>query len=137
MLLLHAQRALIIAVIAANGTLAIWAYVVHRRGQRTVSRGFWTVLLIILAFLIVQVASGIALLLSGARPRGNWPLHLLYGVLVGALAVYQVGLRPGGFVPAQHILLGLNPRSPSGLALICLMQAALIARAYATGIFGR
>ncbi len=135
MLVLHAQRTLITAVIVANVVLALWGFLAHRRGQRTVSSGFWTLLLVMEALLVLQVATGVVLAVVGARPRSG--LHFLYGVLVGALALYQFGLRPGGFVRGQHMLWGLNPRAASGIALICLTQAALVARAYTTGAFGR
>ncbi len=135
MLVLHAQRTLITAVIVANVVLALWGFLAHRRGQRTVSSGFWTLLLVMEAVLALQVATGVVMTVAGARPRSG--LHFLYGALVGALAIYQFGLRPGGFVRGQHVLWGLNPRSASGIALICLTQAALVARAYTTGAFGR
>ena len=136
MLALHAQSTLIVATIVGNALLALWAFLTSRRGRRTLGSGFWTVLLVVLAVMALQMAAGVVLALGGARPR-SW-LHFLYAVLVSGLGIYQFGLRPGGFVRAQSFpLFGADPHSASGMALICLTQAALVARAYTTGAFGR
>lgn len=133
---LHSLPVLIVAAFVGNTVLAGWAFVVHRRGRRTLGHGFWTLVLVVLALLTVQVAAGVVLALGGARPR-TW-LHFLYGVVVAGVSLLQFGLRPGGFVRAQQLLwIGLDPHSPRGMALICLTQAALIARAYTTGALGR
>ncbi len=136
MLALHAHRGLIAATVLANVALAVWAFLVHLQGRRIVSREFWTVLLIAVAVMALQMAAGIVLTVAGTRPR-TW-LHFLYAVLVASVAMYQFGLRPGGFVRSRHAFwMGRDPHSPAGLVLICLLQAALMARAFTTGAFGR
>ncbi len=137
-LTVHSRGTLIFITIVGNAGLAVWALVVHWRRRRTLGSGFWSLLLFVLALLTVQMAAGAVVALGGARPR-TW-LHFLYAVLVAGVAVYQFGLRPQGFMRPQRMLLGsigLDPHSPLGMALICLTQAALIARAYTTGALGR
>ncbi|MDQ7820289.1 MAG: hypothetical protein QN173_05060 [Armatimonadota bacterium] len=133
LLTVHASRYLAVAVIVGNAALALWAFRAHVGGRRTLGAAFWTVLLAVAALTVVQAASGAVLALGGARPRTA--LHFLYGGLVVAGAVAQVGLRPGGFLrPALH-----NPGAagPSAFALLCLTQAALVGRAFTTGAWGR
>lgn len=134
LLVLHSYPALITGVIAGNALLAGWAVVVDMR-RRALSRAFWALLLVVLVFLVVQVAAGILLAVGGARPRT--PLHFLYGILIAAAAVAQFGLRPGGFLRAAVMRDAGQFREPRALALLCLTQAALIARAYMTGTVGR
>ncbi len=133
LLTVHASRLLLVAVVAGNAVLALWAFAAHLRGRRTLGPAFWAVLLVVLALTVVHAAAGAVLALGGVRPR-TW-LHFLYGGLVVAGAVAQAGLRPGGFLrPALH-----NPGAagPRVLALVCLTQAALLLRAYTTGAWGR
>lgn len=135
-LALHGHRALIVGVIAANVALALWAFLAHLRGRRSMGQGFWTALLIVVAVMSVQLVAGVLLVFAGARPKSG--LHYLYAAVVAALAIYLVGLRPGGFVRAQHAFwLGRDPHSPTSLALLCFVQAALIVRAFTTGALGR
>jgi hypothetical protein len=131
LLAVHSQSALVTAVAAGNFVLAAWAFVAGRRGQSRLGRGFWTLLLVVLAALAVQVAAGLLLALGGARPRV--PLHWLYGILVAAGALAQFGLRPGGFLRAKAM--GNTPWSGEArfLALLCLTEGALVLRAFMTG----
>jgi len=132
---LHGLPLLIYAVGAANLVLACWAFIANLRKQHILPRTFWTVLLLVLVVLVVQVAAGITLTAGGSRPKAA--LHILYGILVGTTAVVQFGLRPGGFLRAMIVREPIAFREARLLALICLTQAALIARAYTTGAFGR
>ncbi len=135
-LALHSLPILIVATIVGNAVLAVWAFAVHRQRRRTLGDVYWVLLLVVLALLTLQVGAGIVLALAGARPR-TW-LHILYGIVVAGVGVAQFGLRPRGFVRARQLLgFALDPHSPRGMALICLTQAALLARAYTTGAFGR
>lgn len=131
----HASSALIIAVIAGNAVLAGWAFASDLRRMRALPGAFWTALLLVLALLVLQAAAGIVMTAGGARPKAA--LHFLYGILVLGTAVVQYGLRPGGFVRASARGDPARFREPRVLALICLTQAALIMRAYMTGVFGR
>lgn len=134
LLALHSLSALITATATGNFVLAGWAFVADRR-RRTLGTAFWALLLVVLALLVVQVASGVLLALGAARPRT--PLHFLYGILVVGAAVAQFGLRPGGFLRATLQRDAIQFPEARTLALICLTQAALILRAYMTGVLGR
>lgn len=134
LLLLHSLPALTIAVIAGNVILTGWALAVDLR-RRRLDNSFWALLLIVLALLVVQIASGALLAVGGARPRRA--LHFLYGVLVTGVGGIQFGLRPGGFLRPTVIRDPTQFREPLTLALLCFTQAALILRAYTTGAFGR
>lgn len=131
----HALPLLIILTTAANALLAGWAFVADRRGMMVLSRTFWTILLLTLMLLVLQIAAGILLALGGARPKAS--LHFLYGVLVTVGGIVQFGIRPGGFLRGAFAREPGTFREPRALALICLTQAALIVRAYTTGAFGR
>lgn len=135
LLVVHSLPAVIVGVIAANVVLAGWAFVTGLRRQRLLSKGFWTLMLIMLVLLVVQAAAGIILAVGGARPR-TW-LHFLYGILVTVAAIMQFGLRPAGFLRPPVRRDPTRFREPRVLALLCLTQAALIARAYTTGALGR
>lgn len=132
---LHGLPLLIVIIVAVNLALAIWAFVDHIRKRRVLPRAFWTVLLGAIALLTIQVAAGITLTATGARPKAA--LHILYGILVGGTAVVQFGLRPDGFLRTAIVREPETFRESRLLALICLTQAALILRAYTTGAFGR
>lgn len=134
LLVLHSLPALIVAMVAGNVILAGWAFVAGRR-PRLLSRGFWTLLLAILVLLTLQVAAGILLAVSGARPRAA--LHFLYGILVAVGGIAQFGLRPGGFLRAMVLPRPAQGREARTMALLCLTQAALLFRAYTTGALGR
>lgn len=143
----HALGPLILAAIAVNLLLAVWAFLAGMRRRRPLGRAFWVVLFVALLLVTVEAAAGILLTVGGARPRT--PLHFLYGVLVSVAAVVQFGLRPGGFLrgivqrqpgSTNHSLrsgAGQAFNEPRVLALICLTQAALLMRAYMTGALGR
>lgn len=133
LLVLHSLPALIVAVIAGNVILSAWAFAGRR--ARHLSRGFWTLLLIVLVLLAIQVAAGLLLALGGARPRAS--LHFLYGILVIGGGIAQYGLRPGGFLRAIMLPGAAPPREGRTMALLCLTQAALLFRAYTTGALGR
>jgi len=88
------------------------------------------------ALVAVQLAAGVILAVGGSRPRV--PLHFLYGLLALIGAGLQYGLRPAGFLRrTMRRDLAVGGREPRALALLCLTQAALLARAYTTGAFGR
>lgn len=132
---LHALPALITLEIAGNAILAGWALVTDLRRRRQMSAAFWTVLLVVAALVTVQVAAGVVLAVGGSRAQV--PLHFLYGILVAAAAWLQVGLRPTGSLRRVMFRDPAGSREPRTLALLCLTQAALLARAYTTGAFGR
>lgn len=125
----HAYPALVGIAVAGNVILAVWAFAADLRRRHVMSAIFWTMLLVLVALVAVQVASGVVLAVGDSRPQA--PLHFLYGILVAIGAAMQFGLRPGGFLRRSSL------REPRALALICLTQAALLARAYTTGAFGR
>ncbi|MGH2398716.1 MAG: hypothetical protein ACRDF6_02640 [bacterium] len=130
----HAYPALITLVIVGNAVLAAWALAADLR-RRKLSAVFWTATLVVVALVALQLAAGILLALGGSRPRDS--LHFLYGILVVAAAAIQFGLRPAGFLRRSVLRDPAPGREPRVLALLCLTQAALLARAYTTGAFGR
>jgi len=132
----HAFPALITLEIAGNALLAGWALLADLRRRPQLGAVFWTVLLVVVALVAVQLAAGLILAVGGSRPQV--PLHFLYGILVVVGALLQFGMRPSGFLrraTLRHLAAG--GREPRALALLCLTQAALLARAYTTGAFGR
>ena len=129
---IHGTAVLVWTPVVVNLVLAIWAWVSGLRGRRTLSPVFWAVVLLVLAVLALQTAAGLLLFLGGTPPRRG--LHLLYAVLVVVAGVAQYGLRPGAFLrrflsPAPQTF-----HEPRVLALLCLTQAALIMRAWMTGL---
>lgn len=130
----HAYPALITLLIVGNTILAVWALTADLR-RRRLSPMFWTTTLVVVALVALQVAAGVVLAVGGGRPRA--PLHFLYGILVVAAAAVQFGLRPAGFLRRSVLRDPTQSREPRALALLCLTQAALLARAYTTGALGR
>jgi hypothetical protein len=134
LLAVHALFILTAATAAGNAVLTAWAIVAHRRRRSTLGRAFWTLLLLVLMVLAVQIATGAVVAVAGARPKTS--LHFLYGVLVTTGAVVQFGLRPGGFLRAAMTRNEASWREPRSLAIVCVTQMLLILRAYMTGAFG-
>lgn len=115
---------------AGNLALAAWAGISGLRTRSSLSPLFWAALLLLLAVLAVQAGTGLLLVLGGVPPRRG--LHLLYAALVAAAGVAQYGLRPRGFLRRRSRSPGFNESRV--LALLCLTQAALIMRAWMTGL---
>lgn len=136
LLALHALPVLLVLEIAGNAVLAGWALLADFRKRTTMSAAFWTVLLLVVMLAVVQVGAGILLAVGGSRPRVS--LHFLYGILVAAGTALQFAMRPSGGLRRTVLRdLAASGREPRALALLCLTQAALLARAYTTGAFGR
>ncbi len=99
--------------------------------RRPLPGWFWGLSLICLVAVVAQAGSGLLLFAGGTRPLRS--LHVLYGLLALAGGLVQYGLRPGGLLRRSAA-----PESASGkartLALISLTQAALIGRAWMTGL---
>lgn len=131
----HGLPPLVVAVVTSNLLLALWAFAAGLRKQRILPQIFWTILLLALVILVIQVAAGIVLTAGGVRPKVG--LHFVYGILVAGTAIVQFGIRPGGFLRRSMARDPTTFREPRFLALICLTQAALLLRAYTTGAFGR
>lgn len=127
---LHAAPILLFGPVAGYVLLAGVAGV-YAIGRRTLPGWFWTLSLLALAAVVIQVAVGVLALLSGARP--GRALHLLYGALVVGAGIIHFGLRPGGFF-RRTFARELTWGEARTLALISLTQAALIARAWMTGV---
>src|SRR2546427_13127231 len=88
LLALHALLSLTAATAAGNAVLTAWAIVAHRRRQSTLGSALWTLRLLVLVVLAVQIATGVVAAGTGARPKTS--LHFLYGVLVTAGPVVQL-----------------------------------------------
>lgn len=134
LLAVHALPLLTAVTAAGNAVLTAWALVAHRRRQAALGQAYWTLLLLVLAVLAVQIVTGALAAVAGARPR-TW-LHILYGALVTAGAVVQLGLRPQGFLRVSMTQSEAPLREARSLAIVCVTQMLLILRAYMTGAFG-
>ncbi len=95
---------------------------------------FWWILWIAQIPLAFQVASGVVLLLGGARPRT--PLHLMYGGLIILTLAALYGLHPGGGLRRAVVKDETTYRESRWLVALCLFLGALVGRAYMTGILG-
>jgi hypothetical protein len=129
---LHAAPILLYAPLAVYALLTVVAGVCAV-ARRALPSWFWTLSLIGLILVFVQAGAGVGLFLGGARPQRS--LHVLYGLLIVAAGLIQHGLRPGGFFRrtfARELAWG----EARTVALISLTQAALIGRAWMTGLGG-
>lgn len=129
----HANMILLYGALAGNLFLALAAGA-HAAFRRPLPSWFWRLAVVVAAIVALQVVLGVAALASGMFPRRG--LHLLYGVLVAATAVIQIGLRPGGFLRRRYAD-ALATGEARILGLVCLTAFALVARAWMTGMGAR
>src|SRR5688500_12283287 len=80
-----------IAVLCANAIVAGWGAVAWLRGQPSI--WFWYLLRVAQVIVVVQVAVGLWLLISGNQPEDE--LHYLYGVAILAVTMVSEGMRVG------------------------------------------
>ncbi len=126
----HAFRALLWAAVALHGGVFLVAFFLDLT-RRRVPGWLWAAYWLASALVVVQGLSGAALYAGGLRPATS--LHLLYGLLSVAGAVAAFGLRPGGFLRGL-----VHPvREARTVALLSITVAALLLRAYQTGLFLR
>ena len=78
-----------IAVLCANAIVAGWGAVAWLRGQPSI--WFWYLLRVAQVIVVVQVAVGLWLLISGNQPEDE--LHYLYGVAILAVTMVSEGMR--------------------------------------------
>lgn len=104
-------------------------------GRYRMPHAFWWILWLAQIPLGIQVLVGLALFAGGTRPRT--PLHLMYGGLVVLTVLGLYGLRPGGWLRRVIIRDERGYRESRWLMLLCLFLAALVGRAYMTGMLGR
>ena len=90
-----------IAVIAANLLAGVWGGVAWLRREPSV--GFWYALRTAQAAVVLQVALGAVLLLSGREAAAG--LHYLYGLLPLGVSLLAEGARAGA---AERELVGLD-----------------------------
>ncbi len=90
-----------IAVLCANAIVAGWGAVAWLRGQPSI--WFWYLLRVAQVIVVVQVAVGLWLLISGNQPEDE--LHYLYGVSILAVTMVSEGMRVSA---AQHELEGID-----------------------------
>jgi hypothetical protein len=129
----HAAAILWYGPMAGYTLLAVAAGLFAIR-RRLLPGWFWTLSLVALAAVAVQAAAGVLLFLTGARPARS--LHLVYGLLVLAAGLIQYGLRPGGFFRRTFVR-EVAWGEARTLALVSLTQAALLMRAWMTGLGAR
>jgi heme A synthase len=80
-----------IAVVCANAVVAAWGGIAWMRGEPSI--WFWYLLRVAQVVVVVQVALGLWLLISGNRPEDE--LHYLYGVSILAVTMVSEGMRIG------------------------------------------
>jgi hypothetical protein len=80
-----------IAVVCANAVVAAWGAVAWLRGEPSI--WFWYLLRVAQVVVVVQVAVGMWLLISGNRPEDE--LHYLHGVAILAVTMVSEGMRIG------------------------------------------
>ena len=80
-----------IAVLCANAVVATWGAVAWLRGEPSI--WFWYLLRVAQVVVVIQVAVGLWLLISGNRPEDE--LHYLYGVAILAVTMVSEGMRIG------------------------------------------
>ena len=85
------HAALGIGVVCANAVVAAWGAVAWLRGQPSI--WFWYLLRVAQVIVVVQVAVGLWLLISGNRPEDE--LHYLYGVAILVVTMVSEGMRIG------------------------------------------
>ena len=85
------HAALGIGVLCANAVVAAWGAVAWLRGEPSI--WFWYLLRVAQVVVVVQVAVGLWLLISGNRPEQE--LHYLYGVAILAVTMVSEGMRIG------------------------------------------
>jgi heme A synthase len=129
----HAATALLYGPLLGYAMLAVvaGAYAVLRR---SLPGWYWTLALIALVLVVVQGAAGLLVIIGGAQPRRG--LHLLYGLLTVAAGAIIYSLRPGGYLRRAFVR-EIAWGEARTLALIALTEAALILRAWMTGMGAR
>jgi heme A synthase len=75
----------------ANAVVAAWGAIAWLRSEPSV--WFWYMLRVAQAVVVVQVAVGMWLLISGNQPEDE--LHYLYGVAILAVTMVSEGMRIG------------------------------------------
>jgi heme A synthase len=80
-----------IVVMGANAVVAGWGAIAWLRSEPSV--WFWYLLRVAQAVVVVQVAVGLWLLISGNQPEDE--LHYLYGVAILAVTMVSEGMRIG------------------------------------------
>ena len=75
----------------ANAVVAAWGAVAWLRGEPSV--WFWYLLRVAQVIVVVQVAVGLWLLISGNRPEEE--LHYLYGIAILVVTMVSEGMRIG------------------------------------------
>ena len=85
----HATLGIVVA--GANAVVAAWGAIAWLRSEPSV--WFWYLLRVAQAAVVVQVAVGLWLLISGNRPEDE--LHYLYGVAILAVTMVSEGMRIG------------------------------------------
>jgi hypothetical protein len=80
-----------IVVMGANALVAAWGAIAWLRSEPSV--WFWYLLRVAQAVVVIQVAIGLWLLISGNQPEDE--LHYLYGVAILVVTMVSEGMRIG------------------------------------------
>lgn len=131
----HAWPGLIVLTLIGDVlcfALAVFGDLTHRYRMPYI---FWWILWLSQIPLGVQVILGILLLRGGFHPRT--PLHVMYGGLAVLTLLFLYGLRPGGGIRRTFVKHEGSFRESRWLMLLCLFLAAVVGRAYMTGVLAR
>jgi heme A synthase len=126
----HAASALLYGPLLGYALLAVAAGV-YAVLHRPLPGWYWTLALLALALVAVQGAAGLLVVLGGTQPSRG--LHLLYGLLAVAAGAIVYSLRPGGYLRRAFVRESGWGEART-LALIAFTEAALILRAWMTGV---
>jgi heme A synthase len=129
----HAAPVLLYGPLVAYAALAVLAGACALL-RRPLPAWFWPLTLLALVLVALQGAAGLLVVLGGARPARG--LHLLYGALVLAAGAILFSLRPGGYVRRAFVR-EIAWGEARTVAVIALTEAALILRAWMTGMGAR
>lgn len=131
----HGSPVLMIATLVGDLLCFLIAVFGDATGRYRMPLLFWWILWLAQIPLVIQAALGIALVAGGARPRT--PYHFMYGGLIVLTLIALYGLRQGGFLRRMWVTDERRFRESRWLLLLSLFLAALVGRAYMTGMLGR
>jgi hypothetical protein len=130
----HANSLLMFLTLVGDGLCIALAAFGDLTRRYTMPYLFWWILWLAQIPLGVQMVVGIGLLAGGAHPRTVY--HVMYGALILLTLLGLVGLSPGGWIRRTFVT-GGRFRESRWLLLMCVFLAALVIRAYMTGVLGR
>jgi heme A synthase len=131
----HGSPVLLILTLVGDVLCFLLALFGDATGRHRMPHIFWWILWLAQIPLAIQAAVGMALLAGGAQLRT--PYHLMYSGLIVLTLLVLYGLRPAGALRRMWVEDERRYRESRWLMLLSLFLAALVGRAYMTGVLGR